>query len=340
MREPLAWSLPLGRLFGTNIRVHIILPLVGLGMWLRVVTDKDAPPEIGAAAAAVLGLMFLSILLHEFGHVFTARAVGGDADEILLWPLGGLAFADVPHSPRPHLLTALGGPAVNLALCALSAGVLVAIGVWPPLNPFTSDPYFPQLTTWLDGEVNSTWYLTLAARMFWVNWVLFWFALLPAYPLDGGRALHAVLWARTDFREALTTAAYVGFVTMLCLFVVAIFRDSVLLFALSVFIYLNCRQQILQTETGSDDSPLGYDFSQGYTSLNKEAAAPPRRRPNFLQRWLQRRAAQRAQRDLQEREAEERRMDELLEKVQQHGLTALTDEERRFLNRVSARYRK
>ena len=70
------------------------------------------------------GLLFLSILLHEFGHCFAARSVDGDATEMLLWPLGGLAYCDVPHTPRANLITALGGPAVNLALCVLAGGAL------------------------------------------------------------------------------------------------------------------------------------------------------------------------------------------------------------------------
>ena len=67
------------------------------------------------------GLLFLSILLHEFGHCFAARSVDGDATEVLLWPLGGLAYCDVPHTPRANLITALGGPAVNLGLCVMAA---------------------------------------------------------------------------------------------------------------------------------------------------------------------------------------------------------------------------
>ena len=103
MREPLSWSLPLGRMFNVLVRMHVMLPLVMLGAYLKVVSEKTAPPDIGVAAAAVLGLMFLSILLHEFGHVFAARAVGGDCEEVILWPLGGLAMCDLPHAPRAHL---------------------------------------------------------------------------------------------------------------------------------------------------------------------------------------------------------------------------------------------
>ena len=91
----------------------------------------------------------------------------------------------------------------------------------------------------------------------------------------------------------------------------------------------------------NEESSLGYDFSQGYTSLDREAQAPPRKRPrlNFFQRWLQRRAADRARREFEKREDEERRMDELLAKVHAHGRNSLTDDEKKFMSRVSERYR-
>src|SRR5262245_55760325 len=128
MREPMQWTFPMGRLFGAAIRVHITLPVVLLGVYLKALGDNaklESPiPGMALAAAAVLGLLFISILLHEYGHVFAARSVGGDAEEIILWPLGGLAMCDLPASPRSHFLTALAGPLVNLMLCVLSAAYL------------------------------------------------------------------------------------------------------------------------------------------------------------------------------------------------------------------------
>jgi hypothetical protein len=99
--------------------------------------------------------------------------------------------------------------------------------------------------------------------------------------------------------------------------------------------------QWIMLEGGGDDSLLGYDFSQGYTSLERDQPVPRRRRrrPSFWQRWWQRRAARKLQRQQEQRQAEERRMDELLQKVQQKGLQSLSDEERRFLKRVSDKYR-
>ncbi|HEV3083142.1 MAG TPA: DUF6576 domain-containing protein, partial [Gemmataceae bacterium] len=109
---------------------------------------------------------------------------------------------------------------------------------------------------------------------------------------------------------------------------------------LALFIYYTCQKQYIILEHGGEDSVFGYDFSQGYTSLERDQPPPrKRRRPGIWQRWLQRRAARKMQRDVEQREAEERRMDELLEKVQREGLQALSEEERRFLTRVSAKYR-
>src|SRR3954471_22938607 len=102
MHDPFAWSVPLGRLFGVTVRVHWLFPFVALGAVLQVAFHKPYPeykPPEGAwvDAAVLIGLLFVSVLLHEFGHCFGARAVDGDAQEILLWPLGGLAACEVPH---------------------------------------------------------------------------------------------------------------------------------------------------------------------------------------------------------------------------------------------------
>jgi Zn-dependent protease len=335
MREPMQWSFPIGRLFGAAIRIHIMFPIVVLGLYLKALKDYSAVPGAAGSAAIFFGLMFLSVLLHEYGHVFAARSVGGDANEIVLWPLGGLAMCDVPHQPRRHFLTALAGPLVNLMLCVLSAAFLIGQLVWPPINPITSSPIMPQLHHLANGEaLVSTWYLALAFQLFWVNWALFLFNLLPAWPLDGGRMLHAILWARTDEREADGLAAYTGFGIMLLMCVVAIYSDSVLLFALTLFIYVNCRQLLQQAELGRDEMGFGHD-----SGLGDESGRTRRPRPSLFQRWRQRRAAMQAAQEQQQREAEERRLDELLEKVQLHGKNSLTAEEQRFLNRVSSRYR-
>jgi Zn-dependent protease len=345
MREPMQWTFPIGRLFGAAIRVHIMLPIVLLGVYLKALGEnaKQQPPIPGMASAMaiVLGLLFLSILLHEYGHVFAARSVGGDADEVILWPLGGLALCELPPQPRAHFLTALAGPLVNLMLCVLCAAYLVGQLVWPPLNPIAAGnfPYAPKLVHLATGDlVEPSWHLILAFQLFWVNWVLFLFnMILPAWPLDVGRMVHAVLWARTDERQASGTTAYIGFVVMLILCIAAIYVNDVLLFALCLFIYINCRQLLMQAELGRDE--MGFSEDSPFGSSLREEASTRRPKLGLVQRWKQRRAAQQAQLEQQQKENEERRLDELLDKVQRLGRQSLTAEEERFLNRVSTRYR-
>ena len=124
--------------------------------------------------------------------------------------------------------------------------------------------------------------------------------LLIGYPLDGGRMFQCILWPYVGYRQATLYAVYAGFCTMFLLLLVAFFWNEVMLLVLAFFIYTSCTQQWLLLETGGEDSLFGYDFSQGYTSLEKDPPAPPRRKqPNFFQRWLQRRAARKLQAEQQ-----------------------------------------
>jgi Zn-dependent protease len=341
MRDPMTWSLPLGSIFGITIKVHLLLPMVALGLILKAGFKEGAPPDIWLYSTGLMGILFLSVLLHEFGHSFAARAVDGDSHEILLWPLGGLASCDIPQTPRAHLITAAGGPFVNLLLFGIAGGILAYFHAWPPMSPWW-DPYTARLT-FLGGDglemTSNNPFVPWLARFFYVNWMLFWFNIvLVGFPMDGGRIFQALLWPKMGFAASMRAAIFAGFITAICVAIYSIAMESVLMGFLALFIYTTCRHQWLILENGGDEAMFGYDFSQGYTSLER-GEAPQRRRPSFWQRWLQKRAAERLRRELAEREGEENRMDTLLEKVQREGLQALTDEERRFLTRVSARYR-
>jgi stage IV sporulation protein FB len=358
MRDPSYWSIPLGRLFGITIRVHVLFPLVVLGLILRVVyppRGMEFLPGTWVDVTVFCALLFGSVLLHEFGHCFGARAVNGDASEVLLWPLGGLASVDVPHTPGANFLTTLAGPLVNLGLCVLCA-LLLAFTVdpsyqppWSPLGGFvrfkleSGEVHLAHLYTWggLPVDTSAVWPVFLA-RLFLANWILFLLnVLLPGFPLDGGRLLQSALWRYLGYRQAMVIAIIAGFVCVFVVAVAAIAANDLLPLVLAGFIFLSCRNQWVLLETGGEDSLFGYDFSQGYTSLERDQApaAPPRRRTGWWKRWLQKRAAQKLQREQETREAEERRLDELLDKVHREGKAALTDEERRFMKRVSDRYR-
>lgn len=354
MTDPTSWSFPLGRIAGITVRVHLLLVVFILGMMLR---GLNATPSYAFDMFVLMGMLFISVLLHEFGHCFAARAVGGDADEVLLWPLGGLAMTQTPNVPRAHFIVAAAGPLVNVLLCVATFGALCAFGLLPPVSPFWSSLYLKN-GVWL-GEPLYSWFqggprdLTLAetllARFFHLNWILFWFnVLLVGFPLDGGRMLQAVLWPRLGLSQATRVVVICGYGVALVLGLVAfvfISKDnaesSFLLLGLALFIYLSCKQQLMLLESGAleNDSLFGYDFSQGYTSFERSQPTARGPKKSFWQAWKERRAEQRRQREEEEFVAEQQRMDELLVKIQEHGRASLTPEENRFLTRVAQKIR-
>lgn len=346
MNDIVNWSLPLGRWFGISVRVHLALLLFSIAELVRVYTQV---PGLVGVALLLQGLLFVSILLHEFGHCFAARQVDGDADEILMWPLGGLASCQVPQLPWAQGVTAAGGPAVNVLLCMGCLGGLTAYGLVPPLNPLWN-PYLPELHSWFAaGTVQQPGMVpTFLARLFYVNWILLLFNMvLIGFPMDGGRLLQAILWPRWGYHASMKAAIYGGYVCTVVLAGVALVffkslqENALLLVGLALFIYLNCKQQHLALEMGGlhEDSLFGYDFSQGYTSLERSAPAAPPRRQSFWKRWLEQRAAAKREREAQQDREDQLRLDELLAKIAERGTDSLTGEEQRFLTRVSAKYR-
>lgn len=258
MRDPMIWSIPLGRLFGINIKVHILYPVIVLGLMLRYAYQRQpyAYPEGTWIDFAILaGLALVSVFLHELGHCFAARRVDGEAHEVLIWPLGGLATVDVPHTARAHFLTAAAGPAVNFVLCVLCALLLAFVlpgdlSLQPPWSPRWypfREPIGLNLVTWSGAEHVETgaWAMTLA-RLFWVNWMLFWLnMILVGYPMDAGRMLQAALWPRLGYASATRVAVFTGFITMFAVAIYAIFSNELLALCLAGFIYVACRNQWL-----------------------------------------------------------------------------------------------
>jgi stage IV sporulation protein FB len=333
MRDPFTWSLPLGRLFGITIRVHVLFFIFIIVMWLKKLGPDSRPGE-ALAMLTLLGLLFVSVLLHEFGHCFAARYVDGEANEVLLWPLGGLARCEVPHSPWAHFVMAAGGPLVNLLLCG-AAGVVLLVGSYQPsFNPLPEQAWNTLLYNFEDGKLyGSEWAVRAGMKCLELPLLN---VVLCGFPLDGGRMLQAALWPRFGYRSAMRAAIIVGFFVMFIVAVYAFVVNELLVLALAIAIYVACKQEWITLDMGGDESLFGYDFSQGYTSLERDQPPTPRKkRPNFVQRWLQRRAAKKLQRQQEQQETDERRLDELLDKIAREGRQALTEEENRFLKRVA-----
>ncbi|MDX1970881.1 MAG: M50 family metallopeptidase [Planctomycetaceae bacterium] len=317
----LSWSFPCGRLFLTQIRVSPLLVLAVIVLMFRLGW------QVGAV---VSGILFLSILLHEFGHVFAARLTGGMADEILIWPLGGLAAVQPGPHPWAALQTIAAGPLVNLTLALLFfPGFYAPDELWGVLNPAEAPV----------GELHAeTWGRECLLLIFFVNWLLLLLNLLPVFPLDGGQMVSAILSSRMPNEAAFRLTANVGMGASILLMVVGLAGDWSWVLAIgSLTLVMNVLLSVqLQTGDSYDDSFMGYDFSQGYTSLERSGSGRSREpRPSWLESWKARRRERQQQRELERREDLERQLDELLAKVHEHGLESLTASEKRLLRRAS-----
>lgn len=186
----MSWSFPIGHLFGSEIRVHatffLLLAWIGAAVWV----------ESGAAAAAVslvyVLVLFACVVAHEFGHALTARRFGIRTPDVTLLPIGGVArLAKMPDKPGQEILVALAGPAVNVVIF-LVLFALLGPGAFVDLDP-------TELTL-----------AQLPAQVATLNLVLALFNLLPAFPMDGGRVLRALLSLAMDRTAATRAAAAAG----------------------------------------------------------------------------------------------------------------------------------
>lgn len=186
------WSLPLGRFLGIDVFVHatffLLVAFVGLADWLQ----HRSFAAVGEGVVALVGI-FVCVLLHEYGHALAARRCGIGTRDITLLPIGGVARLDrMPERPRDELGIALAGPAVNVVLAGALAGALLAAGRSP-------------LDALLAGDAGG-----VLERLFAANVALVVFNLLPAFPMDGGRVLRALLATRLPFARATRIAATTG----------------------------------------------------------------------------------------------------------------------------------
>jgi Zn-dependent protease/CBS domain-containing protein len=186
----MGWSVKLFTLGGTAVRMHLTFLL--LLAWIAAVQYMH-----GTAQDAVYGVLFILVLfacvvLHEFGHIWAARRYGIRTPDVTLLPIGGVASMErMPEKPTQEIIVALAGPAVN-AVIALVLIVLLGLRFDPA-----------QMT--VEAVRSSFW-----AQVAVANVILLVFNLIPAFPMDGGRVLRAVLAMWLGFGPATKVAARVG----------------------------------------------------------------------------------------------------------------------------------
>lgn len=225
-------GLYLGRWFGIDVIVHwTFLLLVGLLMTTQLLTGASWATVAGSTT--LLLAVFLCVLLHEFGHALTAQVFGIRTQDITLLPIGGLARLErIPENPWQEFWIALAGPAVNVAIVALLLPVAVALGGVHDL--------------WR-GDLTAASFL---AQLISINVTLVAFNLLPAFPMDGGRVLRAVLAMFLPYAKATNIAAACGQV-MAVLFGIVGFFTNWMLMLVAFFVYFAARGEAQHVQTRS-----------------------------------------------------------------------------------------
>lgn len=210
-------SIHLFRFSGIDVFLHWSWFLVAA---YEIQTRKGTYSSVAWNVLEYLAL-FLIVMIHEFGHALACRQVGGKADRIVLWPLGGVAYVDPPPRPGATLWSIAAGPLVNVVLIpVLYAAELAARSAgWPE-----SAPDFYQLLH----------------AVLWINGGLLIFNILPIYPLDGGQILRSLLWFLLGRARSLMVATIFGLIGVVAFIGLALWRQDLWLGAIALFMLMSC----------------------------------------------------------------------------------------------------
>ena len=244
------WSLRLGSILGIRIEVHVTFLLLLLAY---VALSKASHVAEVLAVVGDLLLLFSCVLLHELGHALMARRFGVNTREIVLTGIGGIAKLErMPERPVEEMLVALAGPAVNVVLATLIGAFL--------LQRHESFDTITRLA--LDGHA--------LEFLFYVNIVMFLFNLIPAFPMDGGRVLRAVLAMMMPYARATRYASLVGQAFAVVFAVVGtLVTQNLALVAIALFVFVTAREEraLVQTRSSLTGMPVSAAMVTAFLSL-------------------------------------------------------------------------
>jgi Zn-dependent protease/CBS domain-containing protein len=227
----MSWSISLGRVAGTEIRIHLTFFLL-IG-WYAIAAGAHGGQSAAIDATAFILAVFACVLAHEYGHVLTARYFGIGTRDITLLPIGGVASIErMPEKPSQELLIALAGPAVN---------VVIAIFLFAALGAHIDAD---QVSVAVKDQK-----IDFVTRIALINVMLVLFNLIPAFPMDGGRVLRALLCFRLERGQATRIAASIGQAVAFGLGFLGLFGNPMLMF-IALFVFLAASQEAYAVELG------------------------------------------------------------------------------------------
>jgi len=248
----MGWSLPIFRIAGIQLRIHVTFVL--LIAWLAFGYYAQGGSPAAAEGVIFVLLLFLCVVLHEFGHALAAKAFGINTPDITLLPIGGVARLErMPEEPKQELLIAVAGPAVNVVI---ALGLFVAGGSF--INPFVN-PAAPER-------------VGLVSQLLIINVLLVAFNLLPAFPMDGGRVLRALLATRMSYARATQIAATVGQGFAFVFGFIGLIWNPFLIF-IALFVYIGASQEaaLAQMKDVSRRFPVSSAMVREFRTLPEDA---------------------------------------------------------------------
>jgi len=249
----MAWSLNIGRIAGTAIRIHFTFLL--FLAWIFIASYASGGAATAWGTLLFIVLVFACVLAHEFGHILTARAFGVPTPDVTLLPIGGVARLErIPEDPWQEFLIAIAGPAVNVVI----AFFLIAFA--------GADVTGSQVTIVENSSVS------LIDRLAAVNLFLAVFNLIPAFPMDGGRVLRALLSIRLGFVHATEIAASIGQAVAFALGFIGLLYNPLLIF-IAIFVYLAATSEahMVALKAASRGVPVSVAMMTQFATLTPDA---------------------------------------------------------------------
>jgi len=294
-------SLFIFRISGVPVQLHWTYPLLVLYFTWGPLLDVRTHPQAFLQALITVALLSGAILCHELAHMAAARKVGVRVKSIVLWSLGGLTeLADRPATPRGQVIISLAGPACTLALAGIGHALSGLPGAF--------------------GE-------QMADFAFYNFW-MFCFNLIPAYPLDGGQALQAILHGKMGEARADLMTARVGIGASICIAVAGIITGERLLLVIGILTGIYAFDLLRRNQFA------GYSAPAGRATGGDDVRAWRLSQDELAKEIKRKRAADKADKDVREK------VDALLKQISENGIDSLDEKDRAFLQAASRRMRK
>lgn len=342
------WSMGAGRWLGVPIRIHMLLILFVVALFGTEWNYHTGATSFFAGTALVTTLVLLaSLFLHETAHIFASTNCGGRISSITLLPFGGNHENSVTIRSHAEAIVSFAGPLANFVIFLFGATLLVQSdqsSIWSLINPLSPHRFAP-----------SDWKISLTEIVIWVNFQLAFFNLLPCHPFDGEAIVRAWISSlnpdaskfRTESAIRLignaVAFAFIGFAWFFRDIQAGPVQPTWLVFLLTGIALLfssNTAMQLALRKNPQITLPRNSQENEAPDSVESFFALPANKDDSAYSQWLSEKQEARREDEFKKEQEEDKRADQILEKLHNGGIASLHDEEKLILDRVSERIRR